>query len=81
MSLPRNTIFLGQAVDRLRELPAATVDCVVTSPPYFRLRDYGVAGQIGLEVSIEQWVADLLAVLDEAQRVLGPDWHAVAEPG
>lgn len=72
MSLPRNQLLLGQAVDRLRELSAASIDCVITSPPYFRLRDYGVAGQIGLEDRIEQWVADLLAVLDEVQRVLVP---------
>lgn len=72
MSTPRNDILLGQATDRLRELETASVDCIVTSPPYFRLRDYGVAGQIGLETAIDDWVTDLLLVLDDAGRVLTP---------
>ena len=47
--LPRNQILEGDATERLRDLPDASVDCIVTSPPYFRLRNYGHAGQIGLE--------------------------------
>ena len=39
--LPRNTILIGDAVAHLRELPDASVDCVITSPPYYQLRDYG----------------------------------------
>ena len=54
--LPRNSILIGDACQRLRTLPAASVDCVVTSPPYFQLRDYGVAGQIGLEPTVTDWV-------------------------
>lgn len=49
IAVPRNTILLGDAADRLRELPPASVDCVITSPPYFRLRDYQVDGQLGLD--------------------------------
>lgn len=69
---PRRTVLLGDALTRLRGLPDASVDCVVTSPPYFRLRDYGVAGQLGLEAHVDDWVAQLQAVLQEVARVLVP---------
>jgi DNA modification methylase len=49
------------------------VQCVVTSPPYYGLRDYGVAGQIGLEATPEEWVAELVAVFREVRRVLRDD--------
>ncbi len=70
--LPRNTILVGDAARRLRELPGASVDCVITSPPYFQLRDYGAAGQIGLEPQVDGWVAALHRVFAEVARVLKP---------
>jgi site-specific DNA-methyltransferase (adenine-specific) len=70
VTVPRNTILCGDAVAVLRRLPAASVDCVITSPPYFRLRDYDVAGQLGQEADIERWVANLRAVARELRRVL-----------
>jgi DNA modification methylase len=70
--LPRNTILEGDALDRLRRLPTASVDCVVTSPPYYQLRNYGVAGQLGLESTVTGWVENLRVVLDEVGRVLKP---------
>lgn len=72
MTTPRNTILVGDALDRLRELPDASVDCCITSPPYYALRDYGVAGQIGLEPTVNDWVERLRAVLAEVARVLTP---------
>jgi len=72
MTAPHNTILLGDAATRLRELPAASVDCVITSPPYYRLRDYGVAGQLGLEPTVDAWVENLRAVCGELARVLKP---------
>jgi site-specific DNA-methyltransferase (adenine-specific) len=69
---PRNTILIGDAVTRLRELPASSVDTVVTSPPYYMLRDYGKAGQLGLESTVSGWVANLRAVCREVARVLVP---------
>jgi len=66
-------ILVGDALDRLRELPAASVDTVVTSPPYFRLRNYGVEGQIGAEETVDGWVIALVSVLDEVARVLKPE--------
>lgn len=63
-------LYLGNAVDVLRSLPDGLVDCCVTSPPYFGLRDYGVDGQIGLERSPTEYVEALVAVFTEVHRVL-----------
>ena len=70
--LPRNQILMGDAARTLSELPKASVDCVVTSPPYFQLRDYQVAGQIGLEPTISDWSKGLRAVARQVARVLKP---------
>lgn len=58
-----------------RQLPVATgtVQCVVTSPPYWGLRDYGVSGQIGLEASPQAFVAEMVSVFREVRRVLRDD--------
>ncbi|MBB4853378.1 DNA modification methylase [Mycobacteroides chelonae] len=71
-ALPRNRILVGDALDRLRTLPDASIDCVVTSPPYFRLRDYQADGQLGLEGHVEGWVEQLAAISAEVQRALVP---------
>lgn len=71
-SLWRNRIIVGDALDRLRQLPDASVDCVISSPPYFRLRDYGATGQIGLERHVDQWVNQLAAISEQVHRVLVP---------
>ena len=67
------TILKGDCRDVLHTLPDESVHCVVTSPPYFGLRDYGVAGQIGLELSPEAFVGELVAVFAEVRRVLRAD--------
>lgn len=72
MSAPRNQVLRGDALQHLRCLPDASVDMVLTSPPYFRLRNYDVAGQLGLEDSVDEWVQSLRTVCDEARRVLVP---------
>ena len=66
-------ILLGDALERLRELATDSVDTVVTSPPYFLLRNYGVDGQLGAEQTVAQWVAGLRAVMAEVARVLKDD--------
>jgi DNA modification methylase len=66
-------ILQGDCRDLLKTLPDASVHCVVTSPPYFGLRDYGVDGQIGLEASPEAFVAEMVAVFREVRRVLRDD--------
>lgn len=74
-------IALGDARERLREMPAELAQCVVTSPPFFGLRDYGEAGQIGLEDTPEEWVEALVKVMREARRVLRKDGVAWIEVG
>lgn len=67
------TLWHGDAAATLAQLPAASVDCIVTSPPYFQLRDYDVEGQLGLEESPAAFVAALVDVFREARRVLADD--------
>jgi len=67
-----NRVLVGDAAMTLRRLPAGSVDCVVTSPPYFQLRNYQHAGQLGLEADVEHWVEHLRLVLREISRVLTP---------
>lgn len=62
----------GDVLDVLRAMPEASVDCCITSPPYFGLRDYGVEGQIGLEDTPEAFVGRLVDVFAEVRRVLAP---------
>ena len=71
--LPRNRILVGDARTQLRQLPAGSVDCIITSPPYAGLRRYGSgAGEIGSETSAGAFVTELLTVCDELARVLKP---------
>jgi DNA modification methylase len=66
-------ILVGDALDRLRALSDKSVNCCVTSPPYFGLRDYGINGQIGLEPTPDEFVTALVAVFREVRRVLRDD--------
>jgi DNA modification methylase len=70
------TILKGDCRDVLATLPAESVHCVVTSPPYFRQRDYGVAGQIGQEETPADLADALAEVFVELRRVLRPDGAA-----
>lgn len=64
------TVRTGHVLDCLRAMPDESVDCIVTSPPYHALRDYGVEGQIGLETTVEEWIEVLAEVFTEVKRVL-----------
>jgi DNA modification methylase len=66
-------ILKGDCRDVLRSIPDESVHCVVTSPPYFGLRDYGVDGQVGLEPTPDAFVAELVGVFSEVRRVLRND--------
>jgi len=68
-----NQILQGDAVAVLRTLPENSVQCCVTSPPYWGLRDYGVEGQLGLEKTPEEYVAKMVEVFREVRRVLRGD--------
>jgi DNA modification methylase len=66
-------ILIGDCREKLRELPDASVNCCVTSPPYFGLRDYGVDGQMGLEPTPDEFVAGMVEVFRDVRRVLRDD--------
>jgi DNA modification methylase len=66
-------ILTGDCRQRLAELPDQSVHCCVTSPPYFGLRDYGHAGQMGLEPTPDEFVAGMVEVFREVRRILRDD--------
>ncbi len=72
MSARNVEIRSGDCLALLREMQADSVDCVVTSPPYWGLRDYGVDGMIGLEPTMQEHITRLVAVFAEIRRVLKP---------
>ena len=63
----------GDCLQILPTLPEQSVNCCVTSPPYWGLRDYGVDGQLGLEPNLQDYVDNLVAVFREVRRVLRDD--------
>jgi len=67
------TILHGDCLALLKTLKAESVNCCITSPPYFQLRDYEVAGQIGMEDTPEEYIGKLIAVFREVRRVLTSD--------
>jgi len=67
------TFYAGDVTDVLRALPDESVNCVVTSPPYWGLRDYGVEGQLGLEATPEAYIERMVAVFRDVRRVLRKD--------
>ena len=66
-------VYCGDVLDELRKLPDEHIQCVVTSPPYWGLRDYGVEGQLGLESTPEEYVTKMVEVFREVKRVLRKD--------
>jgi DNA modification methylase len=71
--MPDFQIINGDALQSLQAMPDGSVDCIVTSPPYWGQRDYGHEGQVGLEPSPEAYVAGIVAVFREVRRVLKPE--------
>jgi len=65
-----NKIIQGDILDILKQMPSDFVDCIITSPPYWGLRNYGVEGQIGLEKTLEEYLEKLLSITTELKRVL-----------
>lgn len=70
--LLRNRLLVGDAATAMANLPDTSIDMLLTSPPYFRLRDYQTPGQLGLETHVDDWVTSLRAVAEQARRVLVP---------
>ncbi len=73
INLSESVILEGDSLNALRILPSESVQCVVTSPPYWGLRDYGIKGQIGLEQTLPQFVGQLVSIFREVKRVLRND--------
>lgn len=73
IDLVGSLVLKGDALNLLRNLPSLSVQCVVTSPPYWGLRDYNIEGQIGLEETVQQFINRLVAIFNEVKRVLKND--------
>ncbi len=73
MTIESNKIYRGDTFNVLRTFPDECVDCVVTSPPYYGLRDYGVGNQIGLERSPEEYIHKLMLVFRQIRCILKPE--------
>lgn len=71
--IEKNIVYNMDCLEGLRTLPDNSVDCCVTSPPYYALRDYGVDGQIGLEETPQAYIDKLVEVFTEVYRVLKPE--------
>lgn len=69
-------IMVGDCMEVLRTLPDESVHCIVSSPPYWRQRDYGMAGQLGLEHTPEEYIDKLVAIFSECRRILRSDGTA-----
>ena len=63
-------IINGDSLKILKTLDTESIDCIITSPPYWQLRDYNISGQIGLEENIEEYIEKLMLIMDELYRVL-----------
>jgi DNA modification methylase len=77
-----NTILLGNNIETLKTLPDSSVNCCVTSPPYYGLRNYETEGQIGLEETPNEYIEKLVGVFREVKRVLRDDgtlWVVIAD--
>ena len=64
------SILHGDIFDKIKEIPTNSIDCIITSPPYFGLRDYKIEGQIGLEPDFRRFLQVMQQVMDELRRVL-----------
>lgn len=75
-------LFIGDALEALKQIPSETVDTCVTSPPYYGLRDYGADGQIGLEKTPDEYIDRLVDVFHEVKRTLKKDgtlWIVISD--
>jgi len=66
----RKKILCGDTLSELKKFPDECIDCIITSPPYWKLRDYGVKGQIGLEPTLKEYLDRLFEIMKELKRVL-----------
>jgi len=69
----KGIVYNNDVLDQLKSIPDESIDCVVTSPPYFNLRDYGIEGQIGLEEDFNKYLYKLIEIFKEVKRILKKD--------
>ena len=84
LPLSDSVLYEGDALTVLQRLPSDSVQCAVTSPPYWGLRDYNSPDQIGLEETLPQFINRLRTVFAEVRRVLRPDgvfWLNIGDGG
>jgi len=67
-----NKIYCGEALAILKTFPSNKIDCVITSPPYWNMRDYQEDNQLGLEATHQEYINKLCNIFDEVKRVLKP---------
>ncbi len=67
-----NKIIQGDCLEVLKKFPDNSIDCVLTSPPYWGLRDYDVPGQLGQEADFKSYITKLCDIFDEIKRILKP---------
>ena len=80
--IEKDKIYCGDSLEVLKTLPDNSIDCCVTSPPYYALRDYGGENQIGREATPEEYIDRLVSVFREVKRVLTPEgtcWLNIAD--
>jgi len=70
--LRNRTVLIGDVLEKIKEIPDESIDCEITSPPYFNLRDYGIEGQWGLEDTLDEYLDKMLVLMKEMKRVLKP---------
>ena len=73
IKISESLILEGDSLNVLRLIPSNSVQCAITSPPYWGLRDYNINGQIGLEPSLQEFINRLVAIFNELKRVLRED--------
>jgi len=71
--ITESLVLEGDSLDVLRLLPSNSIQCAITSPPYWGLRDYNIQGQIGLEPTLQEFINHLVAIFNELKRVLRDD--------
>ncbi len=72
-TLPINQIINMDSLEYLQSLPANSIHTMITSPPYWGLRDYGVDGQVGMEETLQEFITKLVTIFHEARRILRDD--------
>lgn len=74
-------LLVGDSAELLKEIPSNSIHMIITSPPYFQQRDYGVEGAIGNEKTVEEYISNLMDIFQECVRIIRPDGHIVFNIG